>query len=52
VHLYSSLLPYNGPKCRQIIAIDISEKMKYLKFIGKNQNKSLKRLAGCNPNEL
>ena len=33
VHLYSSPIIYNGKKCRQVIAVDISEKMKYLEFI-------------------
>ncbi|MCM4151729.1 PAS domain S-box protein [Arenibacter sp. N53] len=51
VHLYSSPITYNGQKCRQIIAIDISEKMKYLKFI-ENQNKSLKRIGWMQSHEL
>lgn len=51
VHLYSSPITYNGQKCRQIIAIDISEKMKYLKFI-ENQNKSLKKIGWMQSHEL
>lgn len=51
VHIYSSPITYNGQNCRQIIAIDISEKMKYLKFI-ENQNKSLKKIGWMQSHEL
>lgn len=51
VHLYSSPITYNGKKCRQVIAIDISEKMKYLEFI-ENQNKSLKKIGWMQSHEL
>ena len=51
VHLYSSPIIYNGKKCRQVIAVDISEKMKYLEFI-ENQNKSLKKIGWMQSHEL